>query len=93
MSSDESFQLAQIYHEPDIRDLLLIFFTDNDKIPYSPLRIRRWASQHEGFRLLKDIDPAVLRSILRKLVAEGVLETRVSKKGNTLYLLRREMHK
>lgn len=83
----EGIQLGEIYHEPALREELLEFFKKHHTSAFSPLRIRQWGAKQTGFEQLANYDPAFLRSTLRKLVAEGVLETTISAKGSTLYRL------
>lgn len=64
--------------------LVVQFLSDFDEWAFSPLRIENWGSKQKGYEELAG-KTDLLRRILRKLVAEGILETRVSKKGNTLY--------
>ncbi|ODB93520.1 hypothetical protein A3194_02185 [Candidatus Thiodiazotropha endoloripes] len=81
----EGVQFNEMLAEPELRNLLISFLSTHNRWAFSPLRIRKWGSKQAGFENLSNYDPALLRSTLRKLVAEGVLETRVSKKGNTIY--------
>jgi len=70
--------------EKELRELILKFLSEYDRWSFSPLRIEEWGADRPGYSKLAG-DPSLLRSLLRALVAEGRLETRVSKKGNTLY--------
>ncbi len=68
-----------------LKNLLLKFLTQYDKWAFSPARIASWGSKQPGFSELGGYDKYDIRSMLQKMVSENKLETRVSKKGNTLY--------
>jgi len=72
-------------HVKEIHDLLINFLSTNNRKSFSPLRIRKWGSKQTGFEKLKDFDLNIIRKTLRKLVAKGALQIKVSEKGNTLY--------
>jgi hypothetical protein len=74
--------------EKEIRALIVKFLTDFEQWSFSPSRIESWgAHSSPGYSKLAD-NSSLLRRLLRSLVSEGVLETRVSKKGNTLYRIK-----
>src|SRR5690606_34550475 len=77
--------LVESFEEPKLRELLLGFLTKYKQWSFSPSRIRAWGSQQQGFSELAKYEHPFVRSTLQKMVADGLLETRVSKKGNTLY--------
>ncbi len=84
----KSFQGSEIFrqmYEPQLRKLLLDFFSANDRVSFSLLRIKEWGSTQPGLEGLKNFEIGFIRHILGKMVAERVLETAISKKGNTLY--------
>ena len=84
----KSIQSSDVFrqmYEPRLRKLLLDFLSVNDQLPFSPLRIREWGSQQPGFEGLKKFEIGLIKHVLGKMVAERVLETTISKKGNTLY--------
>lgn len=81
----EGIQLEEMYYEPELQERLLDFLTRYESTAFSPMRIRQWGAKQPGFERLATYDPAFLRRTLRRLVAEGILETRISRKGNTLY--------
>lgn len=56
------------------------FLANNETVAYSPLRIKNL--QKETFGLY---DTSDIRGALRGMVADGTVETKVSKKGNTLF--------
>ncbi|MCK4842116.1 MAG: hypothetical protein KAT04_09580 [Methylococcales bacterium] len=81
-----SYALLTKKDETKLKPLLLEFLTKYiRKGAFSPQRILKWGIEQEGFESFAEYDPALLRSTLRKLVAEKRLVTSVSKKGNTLY--------
>jgi hypothetical protein len=84
----KNFQSSEMFrqmNEPQLRKLLLDFLAANDRVSFSPLRIKEWGSTQPGFEGLKHFEVGFIRHILGKMVAERVLETAISKKGNTLY--------
>jgi hypothetical protein len=68
----------------DFDQLIINFLFEHRRWSFSPVRMEQWGADREGYDGLRN-KPAVLRRSLRRLVAEGKLETRVSRKGNTLY--------
>ncbi|CAH7201943.1 conserved hypothetical protein [Vibrio chagasii] len=83
--NDELSVLTDPPREAILRKLLLEFLQKYSEWAFSPSRIRVWGSKQQGFSSLSDYEHPFIRSTLQKLVSEGKLETRVSKKGNTLY--------
>jgi len=83
--TDEMAEITEQFREPDLRDLLVAFLTKYNTWAFSPSRIRAWGAQQQGFSALSSYEHPFIRSTLQKLVSENVLDTRVSKKGNTLY--------
>lgn len=77
--------LVEGFEEPKLRGLLLDFLTKYNEWAFSPSRIRAWGSQQQGFSELAKYEHPFIRSTLQKMVSEGLLETRISTKGNTLY--------
>lgn len=83
--SDEMVGFVENFKEPELRKLLLEFLKKYKEWAFSPSRIRAWGSKQQGFSALSSYDPPLIRSTLQKMVSENILETRISKKGNTLY--------
>ena len=83
--TDEMADITEQFKEPDLRSLLVDFLTKYDTWAFPPSRIRAWGAQQQGFSALSGYEHPFIRSTLQKLVSENILETRVSKKGNTLY--------
>lgn len=83
--SIQGSEMFRQMYDPQLRKLLLNFLSANDRVFFSPLRIKEWGSTQPGFESLKNFEVGFMRHILGKMVAEGVLETTISKKGNTLY--------
>ncbi len=73
--------------EQEMRDLIVKFLTNFKQWSFSPSRMESWGAEQPGYSKLAG-NPSLLRRLLRSLVSEGVLETRVSKKGNTLYRIK-----
>lgn len=82
---DEMSDFTESFKEPDLRNLLLEFLTKYKQWAFSPSRIRAWGSQQQGFSPLSNYEHPFIRSTLQKMASENVLETTISKKGNTLY--------
>jgi hypothetical protein len=78
-------ELVESFEEPNLRKLLTDFLTKYKEWAFSPSRIRAWGSRQQGFAELAKYEHPFVRSTLQKMVADGLLETRISKKGNTLY--------
>jgi hypothetical protein len=78
-------EMVETFEEPHLRKILLDFLTKYKDWAFSPARIRIWGAQQQGFSSLANYEHPFLRSTLQKMVSEGLLETRISKKGNTLY--------
>lgn len=83
--SDEMVSFTESFQEPNLRKLLIEFLTKYEEWAFSPSRIRAWGSKQQGFSALSSYDHPFIRSTLQKMVSENILETRISKKGNTLY--------
>ena len=84
-SMDEMAQFHESFERPELRDLLLEFLTKYKKWSFSPSRIKSWGTQQQGFSKLSSFEHRAIRSTLQSMVAENLLETRLSKKGNTLF--------
>lgn len=82
---DEMSEFTEKFHEPELRKQLLEFLTKHKEWAFSPSRIRAWGSQQQGFSAFANYEHPFIRSTLQKMVSENILETRISKKGNTLY--------
>lgn len=83
--SDEMLSFMEDFKEPDLRKLLLEFLKKYKEWAFSPSRIRTWGSKQQGFSELSNYEHPFIRRTLQKMVSEDILETRISKKGNTLY--------
>lgn len=73
--------------QPEFETLITNFLKEFSEWSFSPLRMEHWGAKQPGYSELAN-NPKRLRSILRKLVAKGILETKISKKGNTLYRIK-----
>ena len=85
VKANDEFSVFDPQREIILRKLLLEFLQKYSEWAFSPSRIRVWGSKQQGFSSLSKYEHPLVRSTLQKLVSEGQLETRVSKKGNTLY--------
>jgi hypothetical protein len=82
---DDTSGLTESFQEPELRKQLLKFLIKYKEWAFSPSRIRAWGSQQQGFSAFSNYEHPFIRSTLQKMVSENVIETRISKKGNTLY--------
>jgi len=82
---DSTAFITEHLKEPELRDLLTKFLTTYNKWAFSPSRIKAWGVQQQGFSKLSEYDHPFIRATLQKMVSENTLETRISKKGNTLF--------
>ena len=82
---DELTEFTESFEEPKLREELEQFLTKYQKWAFSPSRIRAWGSKQQGFSVLANYEYPFIRSTLQKMVSDGTLETRISRKGNTLY--------
>ena len=74
--------------EQKMKDLIVKFLTEFQSSAYSPVRMEKWGAKQNGYSKFKNqLD--LIRRMLRKLVVEKQLETRLSKRGNTLYSIKR----
>lgn len=71
----------------ELRSLIKDFLREHSPTAYSPLRMQKWGAKQKRYENLSNHGLSNLRKILQDMVAEGVLETRISKMGNTLYKL------
>ncbi len=72
-----------------LRDGLKRFLSRFDQWAFSAARIANWGASQQGFEYLSAYDSNEIRAELQKMVDDGVAETRLSKKGGTLYRLAR----
>jgi hypothetical protein len=85
-----SHMLSEMLNETKLSDLLKTFFSKHSNTPISALRIRTWGASQPGFEKLSEYNHGFVRHVLRKLVSDGILNTKISKNGNTLYQLIQE---
>lgn len=82
---DKMSAITEQFEEPKLRVMLTDFLTKYNEWAFSPSRIKAWGSKQQGFYELVNYELPFVRSTLQKMVSEKLLETRISKKGNTLY--------
>lgn len=88
LKDKKSIQGSEMFskmYEPQLRKLLIDFLSANDRVAFSPSRIKEWGLMQPGFENLKTFEVGFIRHVLGKMVAERALETVISKRGNTLY--------
>ncbi len=73
--------------EKRMQTLLIDFLGEYHKWNFSPARIESYSADKDKYKDLSK-NGSLLRSVLRKLVAQGILSTRISEKGNTLYRIK-----
>ena len=69
----------------ELRPLLIKFLSQYDSWAFSPLRIKNWGGKQPGFSEFENVDTQTIKRELQKMVSEELIDTAVSKKGNTLY--------
>ncbi len=73
--------------QDDMTKKVLKFMERYRRWSFSPKKMETWSDKNnESEYIIFKEKPELLRRTLRKLVAKGDLDTRVSKKGNTLYV-------
>lgn len=83
--SDDISSVSEHMASIDLRPLVIDFLSQNSPTAYSPLRIQQWGAKRSGFEKLSSYKLSNVRKVLQDMAAEGLLETTVSKLGNTLY--------
>lgn len=66
-------------------DEVLKFLKQYNRWSFSPLKMEKWWDERKEYKIFKD-KPDALRRTLRKLVANNQVDTKISKRGNTLYI-------
>ena len=82
---DEISIVSETVASSELRPLIKSFLRKHYPTAYSPLRIQKWGSKQEGYESFATYSLSNLRKILQDMVAADILETRISKMGNTLY--------
>lgn len=82
----EDHKMSQMVYGPEIENAISRYFL---KYPgaVSPRKLLSLVQKVEELQPLHGKDYLLVRSTLRELVTKGILETSVSRKGNTLYKL------
>lgn len=78
----------KVREEADFKSLVVKFLSDFDERAFSPVSIERWGARQPGYAELSG-HSELLRKTLRRLVVDGLLETSVSQRGNTLYRIKK----
>lgn len=79
--------LTLSWKEPEVRDEVLGFLKNNEGF-FSPLRIKH-LSRKQGCKTLQGVEVSIIKRALRGLLNEGVVDSTVSQRGNTIYRLKR----
>lgn len=69
--------------------LLVKFLSEFKQWAFSPLRIQKWGGEQFGYEPLSQLSTDEIRSMLERHEDTGLIETRKSKKGNTLYTVKK----
>lgn len=77
---DSNSQLAGSFD-----DLIVSFLSQFKQWAFSPLRIKKWGGLQTGYEQFSRLSADEIRTTLERLTESGVVETRKSRKGNTLY--------
>jgi hypothetical protein len=73
--------------EDNISDKIVMEFLERySQWAFSAVRISKWGAKQSGFGDLSNYQTEEIRESLRRLLSKKKVETRVSKKGNTLYI-------
>lgn len=78
-------QVVESFRNPELKNLLLKFLTKYKKWSFSPSRIITWGAQQQGFSDFSKYEHRRVKSELQSMLTENLVETRLSKQGNTLY--------
>ncbi|MFI1743204.1 hypothetical protein [Thalassobellus sediminis] len=81
--SENQIELAD---ENNSDEIVMKFLEKYSQWAFSALRIRKWGAKQSGFENLSNYQIEEIRESLRRLLSKRKVETRVSKKGNTLYI-------
>ena len=84
-NQDATLVFTDRAREPELREMLKNFLTEYSTWAFSPARIKAWGAMQKGYENLTQFESPLIRNTLQKMVSDGELVTRVSKKGNTLY--------
>lgn len=82
---DDTAAVTEHFEEDKLSELLGDFLKAYRKYSFSPSRVSAWGSRQKGFGDLSKYDVPFIRNTLQKMVSNGEAETRISRKGNTLY--------
>jgi hypothetical protein len=88
-SESKQFFVQNVLTGKPLTKLLLTFLETYEKWAFSPSRIKMWGAKQQGFSSLSDYELPFIRITLQKMLTEGTIETTLSKKGNTLYRLKK----
>lgn len=86
--TNPTYEIGEKFFAPELRKLLVDFLTQHNAAPISPLRILTWGSKQPGFERLSSWNIYSIRRELSKLVADGIAEPKLNKRGNTLYKIK-----
>jgi hypothetical protein len=70
-----------------LSEIICKFLSKYDAWAFSASRIKTWGAQQKGFESLHNYTLSEIKTELRRLLAKGIVATRTSAKGNTLYKL------
>jgi hypothetical protein len=73
----------------ELDNLILKFLEEHSNYAFSPLRIKNYGGELDGFEKLKNVHTSEIRESLRRLLSKNKVETRISKKGNTIYIIKK----
>ncbi len=71
--------------ENDLDELVVKFLKRYGQWAFSALRIQTWGGSREEFQRFQNYKTEDIRESLRRLHSKGLVVTRISKKGNTIY--------
>ena len=88
LKSKLSANKIELTDENNCDGLVMKFLEKYNQWAFSALRIRRWGAKQIGFEKLSNFQIEEIRESLRRLLSKKKVETRISKKGNTLYVIK-----
>ncbi len=78
-----------IIEDNNLADLLIKFLTEYHSWSFSPLRIKNWGASKKDYYSFNDHTLDQIKTELRRLLANDKVSTRISRKGNTLYRIKK----
>lgn len=78
----------ELSNDKDSDELIIKFLEKYSQWAFSAFRIKKWGGKQNGFENLSKYETEEIRESLRRLHSQNKVETRISKKGNTIYIVK-----